>query len=381
MPTFAFNRRSFQSEGHWIQSGRRCASPIPTDLETARVAEDLAATRSARLPTTTHVEIEVRFKHLTDRREGQVSEDRRIQQIDVLNGAYDGNVTFLYDFRTVVTVDNPYWYTMGHHSAAERECKAALHDDPKRYLNFYTASLQSGLLGWATFPHALGGDPAMDGVVMLEGSLPGGDRRPYNLGLTAVHEAGHWLGLYHTFQPRGDCTATADSVSDTPNHKDPDFGKPQAGPSCDGGMNSPVHNPMNYTQDSWMTDRFTRGQVQRIFEQTQTYRSELLADPPDETDHLDCDATARGTLRDKEEKTYQVWLDKETEVTLEGPDDTDFDLYSKKGSQPTKTDYDQRSYKKGSHEKIIIKPTTKAKYYLMVRSYRGAGPYILCLNQ
>ncbi len=51
-------------------------------------------------------------------------------------------------------------------------------------------------LGYATMPFSA--RSSGDGIVNNHGSVLGGSIQNYNEGDTLIHEAGHWLGLYHS---------------------------------------------------------------------------------------------------------------------------------------------------------------------------------------
>ncbi len=189
-------------------------------------------------------------------------------QMDVLNSSYE---KWGWTFNLVSTdrTTNASWFTGCNDSATEAAMKGALRQGSADDLNLYTCSPGNSLLGWATFPASYRSAPNDDGVVLLYSSLPGGTAAPYNLGDTATHEVGHWMGLYHTFQ--GGCSKKNDYVDDTPAEKSSAFGCPSGRDTCPAKGVDPITNFMDYTDDSCMFE-FTTGQDARMDSMFSTYR-------------------------------------------------------------------------------------------------------------
>ena len=268
--------------GDFENLSRRCATKDHDEKEREQVSQENSRFKKALAASGQEVErapgsvmVPVYFHVIrSGSGAGDVTDSEINAQIAVLNDAYSGqtggaNTPFRFTLAGVDRTNNEAWYTMGYGSQEEKAAKAALRKGGAETLNIYTANLGGGLLGWATFPSDYRKHPSQDGVVILNESVPGGSAVPYNLGDTATHEVGHWVGLYHTFQ--GGCSKRNDQVADTPAEQSPAYGCPATRDTCNAAGADPIENFMDYTDDACMFE-FTAGQSVRADGLTHQYR-------------------------------------------------------------------------------------------------------------
>jgi hypothetical protein len=217
--------------------------------------------------------ISVAFHVITDGTTGAVTQEQIDAQIEELNTDYaiSGlNFTVLSVDRT----DNATWFHLNDY-ATDAAMKASLAIDPAHVLNIYSLAAfeATGVLGYAYYPFTFPETDTHHGLVIHYNSMPGGEFYGYNWGRTAVHELGHYFGLYHTFE--NGCTAPGDEIDDTPYEAIPAVGCPYERDTCPQDGLDPVYNFMDYADDPCMSE-FTPMQAARMSAMLAAYRPSLL---------------------------------------------------------------------------------------------------------
>jgi hypothetical protein len=242
------------------------------ERRTAKILSADAAQRRGGLAPTSP--IPVYFHVMMDRDgNGDVTQEQIDAQIDVLNLTYAGGESedaAETGFTFALAGVDRFYKNSWHKDKESHQYRRQTRQGGADALNIWLVDFD--YLGIATFPWDAEDKGKVDGVRLLYASLPGGTENNYNLGDTATHEVGHWLGLYHTFDGGCKQRGGGDQVEDTPVQGAATNGCPEGQDSCPDlpGLD-PIHNYMDYSYDSCY-NQFTPGQAVRMNEMWAAYR-------------------------------------------------------------------------------------------------------------
>ncbi len=218
-------------------------------------AEYDPSTGTITIPVWVH---EIRNKQGT---QGVLNSTQVSSQISALNAAF-ASVGVQFTLAGQTLSKNTNWFNDGgtYYNTLAR--------DVHNYLNIYT-NTASGNLGYAYVPSGGGvvGNK-WDRVVIYYRAFgnPGTYGAPYNEGDTTVHEVGHYLGLYHTFQggcaSAASCANNGDLICDTNPEGSANFSPCSRSSAC-GAWLDPTTNYMDYSDDACMF-QFSSNQRNRM---------------------------------------------------------------------------------------------------------------------
>ena len=241
--------------------------------------QDLPASAVGQAGPNFSATVPVYFHVITNGPVGNLTNKQISDQMTVLNLEFAGmeggaNTGFSFTLAGVTRNDNADWFNAKPGGINEKSMKRALHQGGNNALNLYSTTA-GPYLGWAYLPDIVtkSGQAFLDGIVFDWETVPGASTTyagRFDLGKTVTHEAGHWLNLEHTFF--GGCNAKGDFVADTPAERTPTSGCPAGKDTCSDPGLDPIHNYMDYSDDSCYT-QFTPGQTQRMQDSWLLYRA------------------------------------------------------------------------------------------------------------
>jgi Pregnancy-associated plasma protein-A len=289
--TIMIGNQTYADKDAFIKSGNRCGSRKITSndmAESTRIVAKWMSNLNGRRDQATSVEVQTYFHVITDGTIGDITDSVLQDQLNELNDAFR-EFGFSFLLMGTTRTENADWYIADAESQEQLDMKTTLRVGDASTLNVYFNQPSAGLLlGYATFPSDYAFLPENDGVVILTESVPGGDLELYNEGKTLVHEVGHWLGLYHTFEADFGyfqivnnflsllgfgCNGVGDGVDDTPHERTATSGCPIGKDSCPrrAGLD-PINNYMDYSDDTCLTE-FTPAQSDRMAAMWNEYRA------------------------------------------------------------------------------------------------------------
>ena len=186
-----------------------CGTPDPTEeeIKLTNKSIDASLNNNQRTPDDDPVNVLVAW-HVIHASSGlgNIPDSQIEAAVEILNIHYNDVFNYYFTLDTITRHENDDWFVFepdeqSNQSSDEQQMRSQTVTDPVHYYNVWSVQTepQDGwiVLGWNYFPFNSPEDSYWQGTTINYTAILGG---------TLEHEAGHYFGLFHTFQ--GNCTVT-----------------------------------------------------------------------------------------------------------------------------------------------------------------------------